>query len=44
MKYFKDKSVAYAYQISDLCVFSEPKSLSCYSLELAPQDYCYVED
>lgn len=44
MKYFKDKSVAYAYQINDLQVFPAPKSLSDYSIKSAPQDYCYVED
>lgn len=44
MRYFKDKSVAYAYQITDLQVFPAPKSLSDYSLKSAPQDYCYVED
>lgn len=44
MRYFKDKSVAYAYRISNLRVFPAPKSLSDYSLESAPQDYCYVED
>lgn len=44
MKYFKEKSLAYAYLISKLQVFPAPKSLSDYSLKSAPQDYCYVED
>lgn len=44
MRYFKDKSEAYAYQINDLKVFRVPKVLSDYSLKSAPQDYCYVEE
>lgn len=42
-KYFKDRSVAYAYQICDLYVFDTPQSLSYYCIDSAPQDYCYVE-
>ena len=44
MKYFNGKSIAYAYQINNLHVFAQPKSLSDYCIEFAPQDYCYVEE
>ena len=41
--YFDGKGVAYAYQIKNLQIFDQPKSLSEYGLEKGPQDFCYVE-
>ena len=43
-KYFENKDVAYAYQITNLQIFATPKPLSDFGLKLGPQDYCYVED
>jgi len=41
--YFEDKDIAYAYQIENLQVFEQPRSLGEYGLERGPQDFCYVE-
>ena len=43
-QYFEDKDITYAYQIENLQVFEQPRSLREYGLERGPQDYCYVED
>lgn len=43
-KYFENKDVAYAYQITNLQILSTPKLLSDFGLKHGPQDYCYVED
>ncbi len=43
-KYFENKDVAYAYQITNLQMLSTPKPLSDFGLKHGPQDYCYVED
>lgn len=44
VNYFNGKYTAYAYQINNITVFEEPRSLSDYRLTKAPQDFCYVED
>lgn len=41
--YFENKTRAFAYQITDLRIFEQPKSLSDYGVVTAPQDYCYIE-
>lgn len=42
--YFKSRSTAYAYQIEDVKVFENPRSLSEYGLMRAPQNFVYVDD
>lgn len=42
--YFEEKDVAYAYQIENLQIFEQPKTLAVYGLEKGPQDFCYVEE
>lgn len=43
-KYFEGCSVAYAYSISKLYIYSRPIPLSDYGLTKAPQNFCYIED
>lgn len=42
--YFKNRDVAYAYQITNLQMLPTPMPLSAFGLKRGPQDYCYVED
>ena len=41
---FKNKHYGYAWHISDLEIFREPKKLSEFGAKRAPQSWCYVEE
>lgn len=42
-QYFKDKSVAYAYRISDLEIYEEPINLKDIGIDKAPMCFQYVD-
>lgn len=41
-KYFKNRSVAYAYKLGKVKVYDEPKSLIEFGLRTAPQSFAYA--
>lgn len=43
LNYFEGKEVGYAFVISDLVKYSEPKNLSEYGLTKAPQRFAYFD-
>lgn len=44
MRYMRGKYHAYAWHISDLEIFDEPKELSEFGIKRAPQSWQYVEE
>lgn len=40
--YFKNRNVAYAYELGEILEYKEPKSLSYFGINFAPQSYVYV--
>lgn len=40
--YFKDKSIARAYELGEVTVFKEPLTLAEVGIKTAPQSFCYV--
>ena len=41
-KYFKDKSKAIAYKLTNIKKYNDPKELSSYGIKAAPQSFIYV--
>ena len=41
-EYFKDASIAYAYVLGDTTKYDEPKELSDFGIEKAPQSFIYL--
>lgn len=41
-KYFKDRSKAIAYKLTNIKKYSDPKELSSYGIKAAPQSFIYV--
>lgn len=41
-KYFKDRSKAIAYKLTNIEKYSDPKELSSYGIKSAPQSFVYV--
>ena len=41
-KYFKGRSIAYAYQLGEIKVYDEPKTLFEYGIKAAPQSFVYI--
>lgn len=41
-KYFKDRSKAIAYKLTNIKQYSDPKDLSSYGIKVAPQSFTYV--
>ena len=41
-KYFKDRSKAIAYKLTDIKKYNEPKDLASYGIKTAPQSFIYV--
>ncbi len=41
-KYFKDREVAYAYELTDVKVYESPKELNEYGFNYAPQSFAYI--
>ena len=41
-KYFKDRSKAIAYKLTNIKKYNDPKELSSYGIKAAPQSYIYV--
>ena len=42
-EYYKDKEIATAYKLGDVVVYDEPKELSDFGLNYAPQSFAYIE-
>lgn len=42
--YFKNRAVAYAYELGEIIEFEEPKTLEEFGLRFAPQSFVYVEE
>ena len=41
-KYFKDRSKAIAYKLTNIKKYNDPKELSSYGIKTAPQSFIYV--
>lgn len=41
-KYFKNRKLACAYKLGEVKVFEEPKELTDYGVNFAPQSYVYI--
>lgn len=41
-KYFKDRSKAIAYKLTNIKKYNDPKELSSYGIKAAPQSFIYV--
>ena len=41
-KYFKDRSKAIAYKLTNIKKYNDPKDLSSYGIKTAPQSFIYV--
>jgi len=41
-KYFKNRSVAYAYELGDIFVYDSPKELNDLGFTYAPQSFVYI--
>lgn len=41
-KYFKDRSKAIAYKLTNIKKYNDPKDLSSYGIKAAPQSFIYV--
>lgn len=41
-KYFKDRKIAYAYELGEITIFDQPKELIDFGLMHAPQSYVYI--
>lgn len=41
-KYFKDRTKAVAYKLTDIKKYNKPKELSSYGIKTAPQSFIYV--
>ena len=42
-KYFKNRSNAIAYKLTDVKKYDEPKELACYGVKSAPQSFVYLK-
>ena len=42
-KYFKDRSKAIAYKLTNIKKYDSPKELSSYGLKAAPQSFVYIQ-
>lgn len=42
MKYFKGRSIAYAYELGEVIQFSQPMDLVDFGCSFAPQSYIYI--
>jgi predicted transcriptional regulator len=42
--YFKDTSIAYAYELEEVQVFDIPKELIDYGIKYAPQSFIYLNE
>lgn len=43
-KYYDNKSVAIAYQLTNIRKYEEPKSLQDYGVKVPPQSYIYINN
>lgn len=41
-EYFKNRKIAYAYELGKVLVYDKPKTLEEFGLKAAPQSYAYV--
>lgn len=41
-KYFKDKTIAIAYKLTNIKKYNNPKELSSYGIKTAPQSFMYL--
>lgn len=42
--YFKDRKIAYAYELGEIIKYNEPKELIDFGCVAAPQSYMYIRD
>ena len=42
-KYFKDRSKAIAYKLTNIKKYDSPKELSSYGIKVAPQSFVYIQ-
>lgn len=42
--YFKDRKIAYAYELGEIIKYNEPKELIDFGCVAAPQSYMYISD
>ena len=42
-KYFKDRSKAIAYKLTNIKKYDSPKELSSYGIKAAPQSFVYIQ-
>ena len=42
-KYFKDRSKAIAYKLTNIKKYNSPKELSSYGIKAAPQSFVYIQ-
>ena len=40
--YFKNRNLAFAFELGKIKIFENPKTLDQYGLKVAPQSFCYV--
>ena len=40
--YFKDHTIAYAYELGDVIEFKKPRTLKSYGINYAPQSFVYI--
>ena len=41
-EYFKDREIAYAYELGEIIEYKKPKPLKDFGIEFAPQSFVYV--
>lgn len=41
-KYYKGKKKAVAYQLKNVVIYEEPRTLKSFGVKCAPQSYCYI--
>lgn len=41
-KYFKDREIAYAYELGEILEYKNPRPLKDFGIEFAPQSFVYV--
>ena len=41
-KYFKDREIAYAYELGKILEYKNPRPLKDFGIEFAPQSFVYV--
>ena len=44
MKYFKNKDIAFAYELGDVILYDIPKTLNDIGINYYPQSYVYLDD